>query len=155
MRIHLSLLLFTLGGCYDPYAYPPQYPPPQYAQAQPPQGQAQAAPVYPEASPGGPVVAQAPPPLQAEAVPPPPYDGAVWCEGYWSWNGATYLWIPGRYVAPPQAGLYWYPGGWVAQGGGFVFVAGRWAAPGWRHSHRFVYGPRAYYRAPYWRRRWR
>jgi hypothetical protein len=148
--IILLALLVMLGGCYDPYAYqqpPPRYPPPQGQYQAPPQGQA-------EPAPDGQVVAQAPPPLQAEDIPPPPYDGAVWCEGYWSWNGASYVWVAGRYVAA-QEGLYWYPGGWVARPGGYLFVAGRWAAPGWRHSYRFVYGPRAYYRAPYWRRRWR
>jgi hypothetical protein len=157
MRTTILSLFVVLGACYDPYAYPPQYPPPaqaQYQQQPPPQPQYQAAPV--EGQVEGQVVGQAPPPLQAENIPPPPYDGAVWCEGYWSWTGASYAWVAGRYMAPPQAGVYWYPGGWVAQAGGYAFVAGRWAAPGWRHSHRFVYGPRAYYHGPRWRgRRWR
>jgi hypothetical protein len=129
-----------------------QQPPP--SPEPPPQPQQESQPPA-EAPAEGPVATQAPPPPQAEEIPPPPYEGAVWIDGYWSWTGTTYVWVPGRYESPPQVGLYWYPGGWVLHpGGGYVFVAGRWARPGWRHRYRFVYGPRVYYRAPIYRR-WR
>ncbi len=162
------LVVLAFAGCYDPYAVPPpQYgPPPGQPQYAPPPGQQggppPAEPAPPPEAQGqvqGPVVQQAPPALPAENIPPPPFDGAVWVDGYWSWNGGTYVWIPGRYVSPPQPGVYWYPGGWVMQGGGYIWVGGRWAAPGWRHPYRFVYGPRVHYRgpvyAPHGHRRWR
>lgn len=27
--------------------------------------------------------------------------GQVWTPGYWSWDGARYVWVPGRYVVAP------------------------------------------------------
>jgi hypothetical protein len=40
----------------------------------------------------------APPVPVVEAVPAPPAPGYVWQPGYWSWNGAQYVWVPGVYA---------------------------------------------------------
>jgi hypothetical protein len=73
------------------------------------------------------VVVSAPPPLQAETVPPPPAEGYVWQPGHWRWNGAQYVWFPGRYELRPATATAWVPAHWDARGGQWVFVPGHWA----------------------------
>jgi hypothetical protein len=65
-----------------------------------------------------------PPAPQAEAVPPPPAPGLVWQMGYYRWNGAAYLWEPGRYVEPYAR--TWAPGHLTIRDGGVVWVPGHW-----------------------------
>lgn len=138
----LAIAVFVVAGCYDPYAYPYNYYPQPYYQAGPAYAYAQGQ------QPDGQMITQAPPAPVEESIPAAPYDGAVWCDGYWGWSGATYVWIGGRYLMPPRVGFYWYPGGYVRRHGGYAFVHGRWAPPGWRHSHGFVHSGGAYYRGP-------
>ena len=71
----------------------------------------------------------APPPPRAEVIPPSPGPQMVWEQGYWSFNGATWDWIPGHYAARPQPTAQWMPGHWAQQPGGtWVWVAGRWTS---------------------------
>jgi hypothetical protein len=83
--------------------------------------------VYVAPAPGV-VVVQPPPPLQAETVPPPPAaSGYAWQPGHWRWNGAQYVWWPGRYELIPARATAWVPAHWDDRGGQWVFVPGHWA----------------------------
>jgi WXXGXW repeat (2 copies) len=72
------------------------------------------------------VVGFGPPVAVVEPIPAPPAPGYIWQPGYWAWNGAQYVWVPGRYVVAPYAGAVWVPGAWVRIGGGWVWHAGHW-----------------------------
>ena len=76
------------------------------------------------------VAPTAPPPPQVETIPPPPTVGPqsmYWRPGHWMWNGATWAWGPGQYVARPQPTAVWSPGHWEQQPtGGYVWVDGHW-----------------------------
>ena len=72
------------------------------------------------------IVRVAPPIPRADVVPIRPVAGYVWRPGYWSWNGARYVWLPGVYVAPPRPRAAWVPGRWVAERRGWVWVDGHW-----------------------------
>lgn len=74
----------------------------------------------------GVVVGVAPPAPVVEPVPAAPAPGYVWQPGYWAWNGAQYVWVPGQYVAAPYVGAVWMPGWWVGRGDGWVWVEGHW-----------------------------
>jgi hypothetical protein len=81
-------------------------------------------------APDGEIVATvAPPAPYAEAVPVPPFAGAVWIGGYWGYHGGRHEWVPGRYEAP-RPGYHYEPHHWVQQGGG------HWRLEGgaWRHG---------------------
>ncbi|HJZ87397.1 MAG TPA: hypothetical protein VKN99_19620 [Polyangia bacterium] len=86
---------------------------------------------YAQVRPVGPPVAEvevelAPPPQQVEAVPAPPYGGAVWIEGYWHWSGVRYIWIGGHYERP-RPGWIWVPHRWArAPRGHWRYHAGYW-----------------------------
>jgi hypothetical protein len=80
-------------------------------------------PAYPGPGYGGPT--GAPPPLQQEAIPPPPGAAMVWTPGYWSWAG-RWVWVPGRYAARPYAHAVWVPGQWRPRHGTWVWVPGHW-----------------------------
>jgi len=67
------------------------------------------------------------PPPRAEMVPPSPGPQMVWEPGYWSFNGATWDWVPGHYAARPQPTAQWIPGHWAQQPSGtWIWIAGRW-----------------------------
>ena len=121
----VGFAVVAAGGCYAEYHAEVEYLPP----------------------PEGPVVQEAPPQPRAEQIPAPPWEGAIWVDGYWSWAGGRYVWVSGRYMRPPRAGVVWYHGGYVQVDGGWVWVAGRWAAPGYDVGYRYFYAPR-------WRRHW-
>ena len=79
------------------------------------------------------VAPTAPPAPMAETVPPPPAGATVttyWQPGHWNWNGASWVWVEGRYeqrVVQPAPTAVWVPGQWVMQAsGGYVWVAGHW-----------------------------
>jgi WXXGXW repeat (2 copies) len=74
----------------------------------------------------GVVIGVAPPPPAVEVVPAPPAAGYIWRPGYWGWNGAQYVWVPGAYVVAPYPAAVWVPGHWVARGGGWIWVEGYW-----------------------------
>ena len=71
-------------------------------------------------------VGLAPPAPVAETPPPPPAPAAVWTPGYWSWDGARYVWVPGQYVVPPFPGAIWVGGRWVHSGPHWGWVDGHW-----------------------------
>src|SRR5215510_11926607 len=37
----------------------------------------------------------------------------VWIAGYHRWDGAAYVWVPGRWELPPAHRHAWVPGHWV------------------------------------------
>lgn len=71
-------------------------------------------------------VSLTPPAPVVETVPPPPAPGTVWTPGYWSWNGAKYVWVPGQYVVAPFPDAIWIGGRWVPRGGHWTWVDGHW-----------------------------
>ena len=71
----------------------------------------------------------APPPARVEVIPPSPGPQMVWESGHWSFNGATWDWIPGHYEAAPQPTAEWIPGHWTQQpGGSWIWIAGHWTS---------------------------
>jgi hypothetical protein len=85
------------------------------------------APVY-VAPADGAVVVQPPPAAQVETIPPPPApSGYAWQPGHWHWNGAQYVWRPGRYELMPAGATAWIPAHWEARGGQWVFKPGHWS----------------------------
>ena len=67
-----------------------------------------------------------PPPVVVEHPGPRPHPGYVWIQGYQRWDGARYVWVPGRYEAPPRPRAVWVPHHWVHSRHGWVLVEGRW-----------------------------
>lgn len=67
-----------------------------------------------------------PPPAVVEVRGPAPGVGFVWIDGYQSWNGNAYVWVPGRWERPPRGRHHWRRGRWVHRRGGWVWVEGRW-----------------------------
>ena len=74
----------------------------------------------------GVVVRVAPPPPVHEHYGRPPHPGYVWIAGYQRWDGARYVWTPGRWDRPPHPGWVWVPHHWVHRHGGWVLVEGHW-----------------------------
>lgn len=68
----------------------------------------------------------APPPPQAETIPPAPSPTSVWIPGRWQWTGATWAWQTGHYADRPQAMAAWVPGHWEQSGNQWVWVEGGW-----------------------------
>ena len=67
-----------------------------------------------------------PPPPRVAVSPPSPGPQVVWVSGHWSFNGATWDWIPEHYEAAPQPTAQWTPGHWTRQAGGsWLWIAGR------------------------------
>jgi hypothetical protein len=71
-------------------------------------------------------VTQAPPAVRVETQTVSPGPNYLWTRGYWRWNGATYVWVPGSWVARPRPAAVWVEGHWLRRGGRYVWVAGRW-----------------------------
>ena len=67
-----------------------------------------------------------PPAPIVERRPPPPERGYVWIGGYHRWDGARYVWVPGRWDRPPHPHAVWVPHRWVHRHGGWVLVEGHW-----------------------------
>lgn len=67
-----------------------------------------------------------PPEIPAYTVPPAPRPNYMWTPGYWNWNGSSYYWVPGAWVAPPSMGMYWTPGYWGWNNGGYQWSQGYW-----------------------------
>ena len=84
----------------------------------------------------GVVVYQAPPQPQVVVQQPAvPYQGAVWVQGHWTWNGAQYVWSQGHYVQPRVGHVYVQPR-WQRRGTGYVYVGGGWRAGAHRRAVR-------------------
>lgn len=67
----------------------------------------------------------APPVPQLEHPGRPPASGHLWIAGYWDWVGASYDWVPGRWV-PPRPGQVWLPRVWRSDGQRWYAQGGRW-----------------------------
>lgn len=66
------------------------------------------------------------PPAPIVERPGPPREGFVWIAGYHRWDGAHYVWVPGRWDRPPRPHAVWVPHHWVHRHGGYVLVEGHW-----------------------------
>jgi hypothetical protein len=67
----------------------------------------------------------APPAPRVIVRPPIPFIGAFWTDGYWSWNGRSYVWVDGQWVQP-VAGRRWSPWRWEQRHGTWVLIPGGW-----------------------------
>lgn len=77
---------------------------------------------------GGEVVVAnvAPPAPYYEPIPPLPYAGAVWINGYWGWQGGHHAWVGGRYE-PGRPGYAYEPHHWVQHDHHWQLEGGQWA----------------------------
>jgi hypothetical protein len=66
-----------------------------------------------------------PPAPRVEIVPPLPFVGAVWVNGYWGWRDGRHYWVGGHYVHP-RAGHVYVPHVWVHHGARWRYVPGHW-----------------------------
>lgn len=72
------------------------------------------------------VVRVGPPAPIVETRPVRPGPDFVWIAGYHRWDGARYVWVPGRWDRPPRPHAVWVPHRWVHRHGGWVLVEGHW-----------------------------
>ena len=72
------------------------------------------------------VVRIAPPAMVVEHPGPRPGPDYVWIAGYHRWDGARYVWVPGRYDRAPHPGAHWVAHRWVHRNGGWVMQEGHW-----------------------------
>lgn len=83
--------------------------------------------LVPAAASFGQVVIRVGPPAPIVEHPGPrPYAGAVWVSGYHRWDGARYVWTPGRWDRPPRPRARWVPAHYVHRHGGWILVEGHW-----------------------------
>lgn len=75
------------------------------------------------------VVYEPPPPRRVVVRPAAPYQGAIWVDGHWQWNGAQYVWVDG-YWEQPRVGYVYVQPRWVRRGRGWVYVQGAWQPGG-------------------------
>ena len=68
----------------------------------------------------------APPAPYYETLPPPPFAGAVWLNGYWGWRGGRHVWVGGRYDHG-RPGHEWQPHRWTQRDGRWHLHEGRWS----------------------------
>lgn len=50
----------------------------------------------------------------------------IWIDGYYSWNGVTYIWYPGRWYHRPYPYSIWIGGGWQHHNRGWRYHPGHW-----------------------------
>ena len=74
------------------------------------------------------IVEIAPPPLRAETVVARPEPGVVWARGYWDWDGNSWAWIPGRWVAAPVARATWVSARYTRVSSGWEYVPAHWSS---------------------------
>ena len=74
----------------------------------------------------------APPPPQAETMPPAPIAATVWIAGFWQWSGTSWVWIPGAWQLRPSATAEWQAPSWRVRGSVHVLVPGAWIRRGSR-----------------------
>ena len=55
-----------------------------------------------------------------------PGRGYVWVTGYHVWNGAAYVWTPGRWMLPPRPRKVWVAPHWRHERRVWFFVEGHW-----------------------------
>src|SRR5665811_1677263 len=54
-----------------------------------------------------------------------PYDGAIWIEGDWIWNGGRYVYTRGHWDRPRE-GYTYVRGSWVHTNRGYNWHRGHW-----------------------------
>ncbi|MBV9679495.1 MAG: YXWGXW repeat-containing protein [Acidobacteriaceae bacterium] len=68
-----------------------------------------------------------PPPPRREFIPARPGPQYVWIAGFQRWDGARYVYVPGRWVLPPGPRYrQWVPGHWRNTRHGWIWVEGHW-----------------------------
>jgi hypothetical protein len=82
--------------------------------------------LFPAASFAQVVIRIGPPPPVVEVRGVPPERGFVWIDGYHRWDGARYVWVPGRWERPPHPGARWVAHKWVHRHGEWVLIEGHW-----------------------------
>ena len=72
------------------------------------------------------IVNVGPPAPIVERPGPPPAAGLMWIAGYHRWDGAHYVWVPGRWERPPHRGAHWVAHRWVHHRHNWEFREGHW-----------------------------
>jgi len=67
-----------------------------------------------------------PPRVRVERRPMAPSRAHIWIRGYYHWDGAHYVWVPGRWELRPRAHAWWVPGYWRHTRHGWYWVEGHW-----------------------------
>ena len=62
--------------------------------------------------------------VETHVVAPSP--AHVWISGYHTWNGAAYVWVPGRWAVPPAHYHAWVTGHWAHNHHGYYWSEGHW-----------------------------
>jgi len=57
--------------------------------------------------------------------PAAPYDGAIWIDGEWGWDGGRYNYVNGHWDRP-RAGHTYVRGSWNHTGRGYSWHRGHW-----------------------------
>lgn len=70
---------------------------------------------------------EAPPAARVEVIPASPSANHVWVAGYWTRDGAAWVWMPGVYVVRPVQRTRWEPGHWAVRGHRWVWIPGHWS----------------------------
>jgi hypothetical protein len=70
---------------------------------------------------------ETPPALRVELQPPPPFAGAVWIAGWWTWDARIWLWVPGAWRLPPPGTLRWHAPRWIPHGVKVRLDPGGWS----------------------------
>ena len=73
------------------------------------------------------------PPARTETIPLPPVAGGVpqlWEPGHWDWNGRSYDWIPGQWIARGNRSTTFMPGFWMKNPntGAWTWQPAHWAS---------------------------
>jgi hypothetical protein len=76
--------------------------------------------------PGAVFVRTAPPVGVVEVQGIAPGPGFVWIPGFHRWDGASHVWVSGRWEKAPRVGAVWEPGVWRHHSKGWYWTEGRW-----------------------------
>jgi hypothetical protein len=71
-------------------------------------------------------VRAAPPGARVEVIGTAPGPDYIWIRGYHRWDGAAYVWAPGRWERRPHVRAKWVEGRWVHHRNGWYWVDGHW-----------------------------
>ncbi|HZE99392.1 MAG TPA: hypothetical protein VE981_20475 [Planctomycetota bacterium] len=77
-------------------------------------------------APPGVLIPEPPPPPRRDEPPPQPSANHVWVGGYWYWNGRTFVWIAGGWVARPRPNAVGVSGHWDRRDAGYFWIPGTW-----------------------------
>jgi hypothetical protein len=62
--------------------------------------------------------------VETRVIAPSPHH--VWIAGNHRWDGAAYVWVPGRWELPPTGYRVWVEGRWAHHHDGYYWVEGHW-----------------------------